>query len=41
MFSLFKKSPDPYEEMLNGLIRRAARGETISMMDFRLCSLDW
>ena len=34
MFSLFKKSPDPYEEMLNGLIRRAARGETISMMDF-------
>ena len=34
MFSMFKKSSDPYEEMLNGLKRRILNGETISMMDF-------
>ena len=31
---MFKKSSDPYEEMLNGLMRRILRGETISMLDF-------
>ena len=34
MFSMFKKSPDPGEEILNNLIRRAARGETITMMEY-------
>ena len=34
MFSLFKKSTDPYEEMLNGLMRRVLHGEDISMFDF-------
>ena len=34
MFNMFKKSSDAYEEMLNGLMRRILRGETISMLDF-------
>ena len=31
---MFKKSPDPGEEILNNLMRRAVRGETITMMEY-------
>ena len=34
MFHMFKKSPDPYEEKLNVLLRRGLRGEDITMMEF-------